>query len=169
MRVLVTFASRHGSTREIADGIAQELRVAGHSVAVRPVDAVQEIERYDAAVIGSAIYMGDWLPEVRHFVAENRATLARLPVWLFSSGPLGGDDPQPHGDPAHLEELLQATRANGHQLFVGKLDRGCLGIGERLIATVVKASEGAFRNWKAVRAWAREIAMRLPTLATSAI
>jgi menaquinone-dependent protoporphyrinogen oxidase len=114
MKVLVTVASRHGSTREIADSIAQELRVAGHSVAVRPVDAVQEIERYDAAVIGSAIYMGDWLPEARHFVAESRATLARLPVWLFSSGPLGTDDPQPHGDPAHLAEMVQATRANGH-------------------------------------------------------
>ena len=62
MKVLVAFASRHGSTREIAEGIAQELRASGHSVAVRPVDAVQGIERYEAAVIGGAVYMGDWLP-----------------------------------------------------------------------------------------------------------
>ena len=168
MKVLIAFASRHDSTHEIADVLAQEMRVAGHSVRVREVDAVKEIEQYEAAVIGSAIYMGTWMPEARHFVEEHKDTLAKIPVWLFSSGPLGKDDGQPCTDPAHLDEVMRATRAHGHRLFTGKLDRSSLGLGERLIATVVKAPDGDFRDWEAVRAWAREIAMALPALAVSA-
>jgi menaquinone-dependent protoporphyrinogen oxidase len=167
MKVLVAFASRHGSTGEIANALAQELRVSGHSVTVRSVDAVKEVDTYEAAVIGSAVYMGNWLPEARRFVEENRDTLAKIPVWLFSSGPLGTDDAQPHNDPAHLDAMMQATRARGHRLFIGKLDRSSLGLGERLVAKVVKAPEGDFRDWAAIRAWAREIAMAVPALAAS--
>jgi menaquinone-dependent protoporphyrinogen oxidase len=169
MKILVAFASRHGSTREIADALAQELRVAGHSVAVRQADEVKELGGYEAAVIGSALYMGDWLPAARRFVEDNREALATIPVWLFSSGPLGLDDPQSHSDPAHLDAMMRATRARGHRLFIGKLDRSSLGFGERLIAKVVKAPEGDFRDWEAIRSWAREIAMAVPTLATSEI
>jgi menaquinone-dependent protoporphyrinogen oxidase len=169
MKILVAFASRHGSTSEIADALAQELRVAGHSVAVRQADEVKELGGYEAAVIGSALYMGDWLPEARRFVEDNRETLATIPVWLFSSGPLGPDDPQPHSDPAHLDAMMRATGARGHRLFIGKLDRSSLGFGERLIAKVVKAPEGDFRDWEAIRSWAREIAMAVPTLATPEI
>lgn len=168
MKILIAFASRHGSTQEIAQEIAQELRVAGHSVRVRPTDEVTDIEQYDAAIIGSAVYMGTWLPESRRFVDEHRAQLAHIPIWLFSSGPLGADDPQPTGDPAHLDTLMQATQARGHRVFVGKLDRRDLGPAERLLARVVKAPEGDFRDWDTVRDWAREIAATLPTLVASA-
>jgi menaquinone-dependent protoporphyrinogen oxidase len=168
MKILIAFASRHGSTREIAQELAQELRVAGHSVRVRPIDEVTDIEQYDAAIIGSAVYMGNWLPEARRFVDEHRAHLAGMPIWLFSSGPLGADDPQPKGDPAHIDALMQATQAHGHRVFIGKLDRSGLGPAERLLARVVKAPKGDFRDWDAIRAWAREIAMALPALAISA-
>lgn len=168
MKILVAYASRHGSTQEIAQALAQELRARGHSVAVRAVNEVGSIKGYVAAVIGSAVYMGSWLPEARSFVDENRETLAHIPVWLFSSGPLGTDDPRPAGDPAHLGELIRATQARGHRLFVGKLDRNSLGLGERLLAKAVRAPDGDFRDWDDVRTWAREIAMALPALALSA-
>ncbi len=169
MNVLVAFASRHGSTSEIAHALAQELRVAGHSVTVRPVNEVKGIENYEAAVIGSAIYMGNWLPETRCFVEGNQGALARIPIWFFSSGPLGEDHPQPHGDPADLAAMMQATGAHGHQLFIGKLDRSHLGFGERLIAKAVKAPEGDFRDWDAIRRWARDIASVLSAKAPSVV
>jgi menaquinone-dependent protoporphyrinogen oxidase len=168
MKMLVTCASRHGSTREIARALAQELRACGHSVAVREVDEVGSLDRYEAVIVGSAVYMGNWLPEARRFVEEHHEQLARVPVWLFSSGPLGTDDPQPTGAPAHLDELMKATQAHGHRVFVGKLDRSGLGPGEQLLARVVRAPEGDFRDWDDIRAWAREIAIALPALAISA-
>lgn len=163
MNFLIAVASRHGSTREIADAIAHELRACGHTVEVRNAGDVSTLEqRYDAAIVGSAIYMGSWLPDARRFVERNREWLAAMPVWLFSSGPLGRDDPQPSGDPAHLEEMMQATGAREHCIFVGRLDTGELRLGERLAVKMVKAPDGDFRDWTAIRAWAREIALALP-------
>jgi menaquinone-dependent protoporphyrinogen oxidase len=167
MKTLIAFASRHGSTREIAEALARELRICGRSVAVRPVEEVKDLAQYEAVVIGSAVYMGNWLPEARRFVEEHRERLATVPVWLFSSGPLGTGDPQPNGDPAHLDAMMRATHARGHRVFVGKLNPGDLGFGERLMAKVVKAPEGDFRDWDAIRAWAREIATAAPTPAAS--
>jgi menaquinone-dependent protoporphyrinogen oxidase len=162
MNILIAVASRHGSTRRIAEVIGQELSNCGHSVQVRSAAEADSAEPYDAAIVGSAIYMGNWLAEARRFVEKYRATLSVVPVWLFSSGPLGRDDPKPPGDVAHLPELMQATQARGHRTFVGKLDKGDLGLGERLAVKLVKAPDGDFRDWEAIRGWAREIASALP-------
>jgi menaquinone-dependent protoporphyrinogen oxidase len=75
-----------------------------------------------------------------------------------------GEEPQPKGNPAHLDELVATTGARGHRIFVGKLDKSGLGLGERLMARAVKAPEGDFRDWPAIRAWAREIATTLEPL-----
>jgi menaquinone-dependent protoporphyrinogen oxidase len=85
-----------------------------------------------------------------------------LPVWLFSSGPLGAENPQPQGDPEGIEELMKKAEASGHRVFVGKLDKSSLGMGERLIVKMVKAPEGDFRDWEEIRAWAAQIAQALP-------
>jgi flavodoxin len=87
MNVLIAVASRHGSTVEIAATIAEELRQAGHKVDVRNVDDEIAVRLYDAAIIGSAVYMGHWLAEARHFLDREREHLRAMPVWLFSSGP----------------------------------------------------------------------------------
>ncbi len=123
IKILIAVASRHGSTRQIADSVARELGTAGHTVDVQTVEDSPIVEEYDAAVIGSAVYMGKWLPEAEQFVDRHQAQLAAMPVWLFSSGPLGAVDPQPKGQPAHLEQLIGRIGARGHRIFVGKLDK----------------------------------------------
>lgn len=163
MKLLVAVASRHGSTEEIAAVVADELRAAGLEVDERRVDEVGSIEGYQAIVLGSAVYMGKWLPEAQHFVERRQPRLGTLPVWLFSSGPLGAEDPKPHGDPATVPALLDATHARDHHIFVGKLDPKTLSFGERLITRAVHAPTGDFRQWDAVRAWARDIAQQLRT------
>lgn len=90
-----------------------------------------------------------------------RGSIRAQIVWLFSSGPLGREDPQPPGDPVHLDELVQVTHACGHHTFVGKLDKSKLSLGERLAVKLVKAPEGDFRNWEAIRSWVRDIAATL--------
>lgn len=161
MRVLVTYASRHGATEGIARAVAGELRASHVDADLREMGEVRALEGYDAAVIGSAVYMGGWLPEARRFVERNQERLAAVPVWLFSSGPLGAEEPKPEGDPKDLPDLMRETRARGHRVFAGRLDRGGLGFGERLIARAVHAPEGDFRDWDAIRGWAREIAAAL--------
>ena len=166
MKILIAVASKHGNTREIADVIAEELRAAGHLASVRDIDEVGDLAAYDAAVVGSAVYLGNWLPEARRFVEDARAQLSAIPVWLFSSGPIvfrGGPvgQPMPEDDPAHLDVLLDATQARGHHVFGGKLDRHQLNFVERLGVRAAKASEGDFRDWEEIRGWARGIAAAL--------
>ena len=161
MHVLVVVASRHGSTLEVAQAIAEELRGAGQEVDLRAADEVASLDPYQAVVLGSAVYVGNWLPEARRFVEQHGAQLETRPVWLFSSGPLGAEDPKPAGDPTRLPELMQATRARDHRIFAGRLDRHELGLGERIVTRAVGAPEGDFRDWEAIRGWARQIAASL--------
>ncbi|HET9014457.1 MAG TPA: flavodoxin domain-containing protein [Thermomicrobiaceae bacterium] len=169
MKVLIAVASKHGSTREIAEAIARELEGAGHRVEVRTPNRIDDVTAYGAAIVGSAVYLGNWLPEARGFVESHREGLLAIPVWLFSSGPIvlrngeiGSDAPTAEDNPAHLDALLDATGARDHRVFVGKLDRHELNVLERLAVRAAKAPDGDFRDWDAIRGWAREIAAALP-------
>ncbi len=163
MKILVAIASKHGSTAQIGETIADELVSAGLQAEVHAINNALTARAYDAAVIGSAIYMGNWLPEARSFVERQHDVLAEMPVWIFSSGPLGEEDPQPKGDPNQLDTLMIASGAREHRMFVGKLDPDALSLKERLIARMVKAPAGDFREWDAIQGWAKEIASVLQT------
>src|SRR5215207_3036856 len=162
MRVLVTFASKHGSTHEIAEAIAAALRAENLTVDLKDAADVKAIAGYyDAVIFGSAVYAGSWLPEAKQLAERQHAALASLPVWLFSSGPIGGENPQPHDDPAQLAAPLGEIKVRDHHVFVGKLDFAELGFAERFISKAVRAQEGDFRDWDDVRKWARKIAAEL--------
>jgi hypothetical protein len=45
---------------------------------VQPIDETTVIARADAAIIGSALYVGQWLPAARQFVGER--TIVLLPL-----------------------------------------------------------------------------------------
>ncbi|MEO8287662.1 MAG: flavodoxin domain-containing protein [Chloroflexota bacterium] len=160
-KALVAVASKHGSTYEIASAIAEELRKFAIEVDFADlckVDHIDNIRDYNAVILGSAIYAGRWMPEARNFAEQYQPQLSMLPVWLFSSGPLGADDKQPPVDPAKISTGLIRVEASDHKVFEGKLDPADLGFGERLILKVVKSPTGDFRDWEDVRAWADEIA-----------
>ena len=167
MKVLVAVASRHGSTCEIARIIAEELQATAITVDLREVGTVEAIDDYDAVIQGSAVYAGQWLPEARQFAARQREHLIALPVWLFSSGPTG-KEPWPPGDPGGVVELAETLGAREHVVFAGKLDVQQLGFVERVITRAIAAPEGDFRDWSAIRDWARGIGASLATVPTGA-
>lgn len=163
MNVLIAYASKHGSTYEIANAIGEVLRAAGYGVAVRNVEEIHSVDVYDAVIIGSAVYMGRWMDEAQKFVQENVDKFGLVPAWLFSSGPLGEDVEEDAGSPHNIVELMALTKAQEHRVFDGRLDKEQLGVGERMIVRLVKAPEGDFRNWAAIHEWADEIARELDT------
>jgi menaquinone-dependent protoporphyrinogen oxidase len=161
MKLLVAYASKHGSTTGIAENIAAKLRGADHQVDIGPVAEVADVGTYDAYVIGSAVYYGGWMKEATAFVESNTAWLARRPVWLFSSGPVG---PAAPADPKELPALREAIAPRDHRVFYGALDRHHLSIGERIVVGAVKAPDGDFRDWREIEAWADEIAVEIAKL-----
>ena len=160
MHVLVTAASRHGATGEIADAIAQRLREHGLQVTVADPAEVTGLESHGAAVVGSAVYAGHWLGPAKELVGRLEAELSARPVWLFSSGPVG-DPPRPDDDAVQVDDLVAATGARGHRVFAGKIDRDALGFAERAIVRALKVPGGDFRDWDAITTWADHIAVEL--------
>lgn len=158
MKILIVVASKHGSTREIAEAMGEEMRAAGHEADLFDAGEAPPPHEYDGVIVGSAVYMGRWMAEAQTYVEAHSAALKELPVWLFSSGPLGDEYPEGMGIPENIEELMTLTGAQEHEVFVGKLDKSELGLGERLVTRAVKAPAGDFRDWKAIRRWARLIA-----------
>lgn len=164
MKVLLTVASRHGSTRLMADCMREELEALGATAHVLEPDLVSDISRYDAVVIGSGVYAGRWLKPARTFAERFEGQLLQKPVWLFSSGPVG-EPPKPTIASPDAVALAERLHAKEHRIFAGRLERSNLGFGERIIVRVVGAQEGDYRPWPEIAAWARSIADALPVMA----
>lgn len=172
MTILVTYASKHGATEGIAERIAQRLRVLGRAVDIQPISADPNPERYDAIVIGSAVYFGSWLKEATAYVQRRRDALAARSVWLFSDGPLGTEATVTNGgevQPRELAEFQRLIYPQGHELFFGALDRDKLSLPERIVVKAVRAPQGDFRDWAKVDEWAASIAHHLPRETTAPI
>jgi menaquinone-dependent protoporphyrinogen oxidase len=162
--ILVAYASKHGSTQGIAEHIARRLTERGLTVEVRAAETVVDLGVPDAVILGSAVYAGSWMKEASEFARRFGDTLSAVPVWLFSSGPLGETVEDEEEQPRQLAELRGSVGPRGHEMFFGALDRAQLSFGERMIAKAVKAPEGDFRDWDAIAAWADAIADELATI-----
>jgi menaquinone-dependent protoporphyrinogen oxidase len=159
MKVLVTTASRHGSTEEIAALIARVMRLHGMDTVELAAADVDDLSGYDAVVLGSAVYAGHWLAPATSLVSRFQAQLAERPVWLFSSGPVGFPL-----TPAKAEDMTRVVGAIGaieHRLFAGRIDRSELGRLERAMVRMVRAPEGDYRDLGEVSHWAAAIAETL--------
>ncbi len=158
-RVLVAYATRHDSTAEIAAAIADELAAAGCAATLGEAHSVESLAHVDAAVIGSALYLGRWDDGALDLLRRERATLAAIPTWLFSSGPVGVGSatarperlPQPE-DVAALAEEIGAHATT----FGGRVDPADEGLEAQIMASA--GLTGDWRDFGRIRAWARAIA-----------
>jgi menaquinone-dependent protoporphyrinogen oxidase len=166
MTVLVTYASKHGSTEEIAERIAATLRRSGLDTDLQPVEAVRDVEPYTAVVLGSAIYYGSWLKEARDFVHRFEIALAAHPIWLFASGPLGVEVKDAEPQPKEFAAFQQSVSPRDPRVFFGALDHSQLSFMERMVVKGVRAPEGDFRDWNAIEEWAESIARALQPIPT---
>jgi menaquinone-dependent protoporphyrinogen oxidase len=178
MRVLVAYASKYGSTRGIAERIAHKLNESGHVATAVRVSEAGPLGGYDAYVIGSAAYMFSWLKEATDFIRQNTALLSSRPVWLFSSGPLGNETKDAQGRdvretsvPKEIADFQVAIEPRGHHVFFGAFDHAKLSFTHRLIYALPAGkklfTEGDFRDWDEIDAWAASIAAALVPVGVS--
>jgi menaquinone-dependent protoporphyrinogen oxidase len=163
-RILVAYATRYGSTAEVAEAIGDELRKAGVAVDVRPVTEVSDLSPYSAAIIGSPIYMGKWLPEPQVFIERHQQHLRSIPVAYFAVG-LKIEEGSPEilrKAEASMDQVRMLVKPVEIGLFAGRLESGRLSITDRSIIKLIRAKTGDFRNWEAVRAWGQAV---LPKIA----
>lgn len=164
MRVLVAYASKRGSTAEIAEAIAATLRQEGLAVDCKRAGETGDLDSYGAVVLGSAVYMKRWQSDARHFLRHHSQRLSGIPFWVFSSGPVG--DPSTTPDPSWLEppgiiNRAQQLGARGHVVFGGRVPAQPHGPLERAMVKNTPEQARDLRNWDEIRAWALHLASEL--------
>ena len=175
MAVLVGYGTENGSTAGVAERIAERLRHHGLGVDVLPMTEVTEVTRYEAAVLGSAIHGGKWLPPARQFVELNGSALRAIPVWLFSVSTLGDEESMfPPGVAKRLRAMRKdttevalfrtAVHPREHHNFAGSIARQDWPAFGRLFFRTFGGRYGDHRNWSAIDAWADRIAAEMTTL-----
>ena len=164
-RVLVAYATRFGSTREIASAVVHELNAGGLSAQAVETGSGLVTDDYDAFVIGSPLYGGTWLSSAGIFAAIMAERINGKPVALFSVGTLILKNPK-RGRGEHtefIEALVDFTRSSvglnvvSDALFPGYFDRANLPWMLRIVDRFVPTPQGDHRNWPEIQQWARSL------------
>lgn len=162
MTVLVAYATKHGSTAEIAAAIAEELREAGIAAELLDAADVKDVSRYAGVVLGSAVYMRRWQPPARRLMRRLAHRLGDRPLWIFSSGPVGEAEMDPAWcEPAGILRKAERLNLKGHVIFGGRVPQDPHNFVERAMLRDTPAAKQDLRDFEEIRAWAREIARAL--------
>jgi menaquinone-dependent protoporphyrinogen oxidase len=154
-QVLVAYASKMGATKEIAEAIGVRLVERGLDTTVLDAGAVDSVDRYDAVVLGSAIYAARWRREAVRFVQQHGAALASRQTWLFESGWVGTRPATVTPTPGARRRAARLG-APAPTVFGGRLDPDlATGFMDRALA---KRMPGDARDWAEIRAWADQLA-----------
>ena len=164
-KILVTYASRLGSTAGVAGAIGKTLIDCGEQVDIIPMADVKNLDPYEAVVVGSAIRGGAWLPEALQFVQANQKALSKKPFAAFlvcmTLAMPGGEKYRQHVS-TWLEPVRALAKPVSEGLFAGELDiRRVESFFDRLkfrLSVLFGVwTEGDHRDWNAISAWARNI------------
>ena len=155
-RTLVAYASKHGSTEEVARWIGSYLRSEGHDVDVRDAALVPDVESYDAVIVGGSLYMGRWHADARTFLRRHRAALEARALAVFALGPLTLEVDQVAGSRKQLENAL--THLGVHPQFVAVF--GGVVDPKKLHFPFNRMPATDARDSSEIEAWADEVAVR---------
>jgi menaquinone-dependent protoporphyrinogen oxidase len=157
-RILVAYATKKGSTAEVAEAIAAQLGRLGFDTDLEPAGDVRDLEAYDAVVLGGSLYMGRWHADARHMLKEHREVLSRLPIAVFAMGPLTAGDHDLEGSRKQLDRAL-AKRPEidpiSVAIFGGVVDP------DKLSFPFNHMPASDARDWDAIRDWTDGVAERV--------
>ena len=164
-KILITYASRAGSTAEIAEAIGKTIAQNGAQVDVLPMQEVTDLTPYQAVVAGSAIRKSKWLPEAMQFVLTHRSELARKPFATFTvciTLAMSNTDQYRQAVSEWIQPVRMQVRPLSEGLFAGMLDfhKLPLTFDTLLLRGVVALGifpKGDRRDWNAVRSWAEGV------------
>lgn len=160
-KILVVYATRYGSTREVAEKVAATLGEAGAVVDVQSVEHVRSLEGYRAVVVGAPLYMFSVLKEARTFLSKHRAALETVPVAFFALGPTEDKEKDWQETREQLNKVLAGfpwLQPVAVELFGGKFDPTRLTFPYNLIPGLKRMPVNDIRDWEKVHAWAASLA-----------
>lgn len=161
--ILVTYASKSGFTVPMAEAIGEAANSANISVEVLPVKKVKSLAGYDAAIIGSSIRMGNWLPEAKQFVSEHHDELKDLPTAIFTVHMLNTDDSAESvtARASYIAPIVELIAPAESAFFTGGMKLSELSFFERTLSKMLKAEDEDLRDYEVLKAWGAETANKL--------
>lgn len=158
-KILIAYASKCGSTGEVAEAIGQALCAQGASVDVKLAKDVSSLDGYRMVVIGSAIRMGRWLSDATKLVEAHQARLSQLPTAIFTVHltNLGDDDASRQARASYTAPVKQLVTPQAEAFFAGKMELARLAILDRIISKAMKAEDQDLRDWDAIQTWAAQL------------
>jgi len=158
MNILVTYATRYGSTTDIAAAIADALISEGHRVDLILVDTNPDPSCYDAIILGAPLYLGKWLRSMAEYIAGHKGVFATTPHAVFTVGYTLREAGEKEVAAARLAELefQQYISPVYRGFFAGKLTNKGLNQADNAIITMVGLPDGDFRNLAKAAVWAGE-------------
>ena len=167
--ILVAYATRYGSTQEVAEAVASTLRERGLAVDIQPMRQVHTLDQYRAVVLGAPLYMLHWHKDVLHFLAQHRAALTDRPVAIFALGPIHAEEKEFQGAREQLEKELAKfpwLKPAAIAIFGGKFDPQKLTFPHNLVPALKNMPVSDVRDWTAIRTWASDLVAQFqPALA----
>jgi menaquinone-dependent protoporphyrinogen oxidase len=162
--ILVGYATTYGSTREVAESIAEELRKGGMEVDLQPVRKVRSLDDYQAVVIGAPLYMFRWHNDARQFLSRHKKSLEKIPTAIFALGPFHNKEDEFKSAREQLDKELAKypwLAPVAIEVFAGKFDPNALRFPYSLIGPLKKMPASDERDWPAIRSWATGLAGQL--------
>jgi menaquinone-dependent protoporphyrinogen oxidase len=164
-KILVTYASRTGSTAQIAEAIHKTLVKNGEEAELLPMENVNDLSSYHAMIIGSPIRKSKWLPEAMQFLQNHGAELTRKRVATFTLCiTIAMSNTERYQDA--VRQWIAPVRVLVHPvsegLFAGRLDFSKLPWTLDTLLLRITVALGVFpkgdhRDWNAVHAWAQDL------------
>jgi menaquinone-dependent protoporphyrinogen oxidase len=158
-RILVTYASKAGSTAEIAAKIGEHLGERGFKVDVINVKSKPDPKDYQAVILGSCIRMGGWLPEMMDFIKANQFALNSIQAALFTVHLLniGDDETSKAARTAYMDKVRALMPGKEEVYFLGAMDFSKLSRLDRFISKMVKTEESDLRDWGKIKFWSETV------------
>ncbi len=162
--ILVAYATRYGSTREVAEQVAATLRDSGLEANIQPAREVRTLEAYRSVVLGAPLYMFRWHKDAKRFLRRHRQALAGRPVAIFCLGPIHDEEKEYQDARAQLDKQLARfpwLTPAAIEIFGGVWDPSKLGFPFNVLPALKQIPASDIRDWDAIRAWASGLAAKL--------
>lgn len=116
-KILVSYITHSGTTRDVAETIAEEITKTGVTTEVLELSQVNGTTDYDAVVLGAPMILG-WHRGALNYLSKNKSELAGKPLALFLTGMALTDAPNPDlkGINLHVDAKLIAPPKNPGRL-----------------------------------------------------
>ena len=166
-QILVAYATRAGSTAEVADAIGKKLAAGGVMIDVKPIKKVQSIDTYRGVVLGSAIRRGAVLPEMTDFVKTYKDNLSKIPTAYFIVCMIIRENTETNRKTAdsYLDPLRAEVTPVDTGIFIGKLEYSKLNFVDAFVVEhIIGTPEGDLRDWQQINDWAANLLPKLQNI-----